>query len=98
MGIRVTEPILYNPQSGTRADSVPHGNRVRIGIFLTDCHPDRSFSYPKGMRSGVEGPAVSYMDTSVSGNKNRKRPRASVPQPSLASKERTGHPRTDANL
>lgn len=24
----------------------------------TDCHPDRSFSYPRGMRSGVEGPRV----------------------------------------
>src|ERR1700680_4986904 len=24
-----------------------------------ECHPDRSFSSPKGMRSGVEGPAVS---------------------------------------
>jgi hypothetical protein len=23
-----------------------------------DCHPDRSFALPKGMRSGVEGPAV----------------------------------------
>ena len=26
----------------------------------TDCQPDRSFSYPKGMRSGVEGPGVFY--------------------------------------
>ena len=25
----------------------------------TDCHPDRSFPSPKGMGSGVEGPAVS---------------------------------------
>jgi hypothetical protein len=29
------------------------------GLFTpTNCHPDRSFSFPKGMRSGVEGPAV----------------------------------------
>jgi hypothetical protein len=27
-------------------------------IILTDCHPDRSFAFPQGMRSGVEGPAV----------------------------------------
>jgi len=52
----------------------------------TDCHPDRSFSSPKGMRSGVEGPAVSYMDSNGSGNENRRHPRASVPQPRLASK------------
>jgi hypothetical protein len=39
----------------------------------TDCHPDRSFSYPKGMRSGVEGPPLSYTDSNGSGNKNRRR-------------------------
>jgi len=27
-------------------------------IAFMDCHPDRSFAFPKGMRSGVEGPAV----------------------------------------
>jgi hypothetical protein len=27
-------------------------------VLATNCHPDRSFSFPKGMRSGVEGPAV----------------------------------------
>ena len=32
---------------------------IRILRIVTDCHPDRSFSFPKGMRSGVEGPAVS---------------------------------------
>ena len=26
---------------------------------VMDCHPDRNFSFPKGMRSGVEGPCVS---------------------------------------
>jgi hypothetical protein len=27
-------------------------------IAFRNCHPDRSFAFPKGMRSGVEGPAV----------------------------------------
>lgn len=27
--------------------------------LTTNCPPDRSFSFPKGMRNGVEGPAVS---------------------------------------
>jgi len=51
-----------------------------IGISLTDCHPDQSFSYPKGMRSGVEGPDVSCVDNNRSGNKNRWHPRARVPR------------------
>jgi|SRR5271166_1768931 len=29
----------------------------------TDCHADRSFSHPKGMRSGAEGSAVLRTDT-----------------------------------
>jgi hypothetical protein len=28
-----------------------------LDVSPMDCHPDRSFSYPKGMRSGAEGPA-----------------------------------------
>jgi len=36
-----------------------------------DCHPDRSFSYPKGMRSGVEGPGVSCMNSNGSGTARR---------------------------
>jgi len=28
-------------------------------VQLKDCHPDRSFSFPKEMRNGVEGSAVS---------------------------------------
>jgi hypothetical protein len=53
-----------------------------------NCHPDRSFSYPKGMRSGVEGPAVWYLASNGSGNKKKADPRECSP-PSLASKERT---------
>jgi len=32
--------------------------RTQLPHPLKDCHPDRSFAFPKGMRSGVEGPAV----------------------------------------
>ncbi len=46
-------------------------NFFRTSISLTDCHPGRRFSYSKGMRSGVEGPAVLCMDNNGSGNKSR---------------------------
>ena len=46
----------------------PRGMPSVLGISLKDCHPDRSFSYPKGMRSGVEGPGVSCMNSTGQAN------------------------------
>ena len=32
---------------------------ARLTGLVKSCHPDRSISFPKGMRCEVEGPAVS---------------------------------------